>query len=97
MLVAGNEKCILPNENMLVELPEISMTKIDGLTFEEIHKLYRVAARVVAMYGDAYLPVFSRLHTEVEKINTLENIKSVALEMAFGKNSRKSRDIPPGK
>lgn len=58
------------------------MSKIEGLTVNEIQAAYKIAAKIVAMYGDAYLPVFKRLHSEIEKINQAKSIKSIALEIA---------------
>jgi hypothetical protein len=59
------------------------MTKrIDGITKEQLMKCYHLAASIVSLYGDAYLPIFKRLHDEVEKIKCNENIKTLALTVA---------------
>lgn len=47
---------------------------------EDIQRAYKIAAKVVAMYGDIYLPIFMRLHNELKKIEEREKIKLLALE-----------------
>lgn len=55
---------------------------IDRITKDQLMNYYHLAARIVSLYGDAYLPVFKRLHDEVEKIKCDENIKTLALTVA---------------
>lgn len=53
-----------------------------NLTPEQIRKVYKIAAEVVRLYGDTYLPVFERIHEEVEKINQKQSMKTLALSVA---------------
>jgi len=62
----------------------LMIKKIDGITVEELHRSYRNAAMIVSRYGDAYLPIFKRLHSEVEKLKAQDEIKSLALSVASG-------------
>jgi len=54
----------------------------DELTLEQIEKAYKIAARIVAMYGDDYLPVFERMHREVKEYEQKAEMKSLALTEA---------------
>ena len=49
-----------------------------NLTDEEIYNAYTIAAKVVSTYGDEYLPIFSRLHLEIEKIEQKRKLKVLA-------------------
>ncbi len=61
------------------------MTKlIESITIDKLHGANLIAARIVAKYGDAYLPVFNRLHKEVQKQKESEEIKNIALTVASG-------------
>jgi hypothetical protein len=55
-----------------------------GITKQQLLEAYRIAAQVVALYGDAYLPAFERLHKEMEKCNQSDEIKTIALNIASG-------------
>jgi hypothetical protein len=57
-------------------------TCIEGITEKQLLEAYRIAAEIVSRYGDAYLPVFERLHMEVQKLNATSDLKSIALIMA---------------
>ncbi len=50
-----------------------------GLTLEELERCYIIAARIVADYGDAYLPVFERMKYELEKAKKTEGLKALAI------------------
>lgn len=58
----------------------------EELTPEKIKKAYFIAAEVVKRYGDAYLPVFKRMHEEVQKINEMVDLKTLALSVASANN-----------
>ena len=55
---------------------------IERVTIEELEHAYKIAANVVAIYGDAYLPAFKRLHNELEKLNEETQVKKIALQVA---------------
>jgi hypothetical protein len=50
-----------------------------GLTLEELEECYIIAARVVADYGDVYLPVFERMKNELEKARKAEGLRALAI------------------
>lgn len=59
------------------------MTKfIEGITVEQLYEVYHIAASVVTKYGDVYIPIFKRLHKEVQKIEEETQIKTLALKIA---------------
>lgn len=60
---------------------------VEGITVEELQASYRSAAKIVARYGDAYLPVFKRLHEEVQKLERASEIKTIALSVASAINN----------
>lgn len=53
------------------------------ITKKDIEEDYKIAAEIVALYGDGYLPVFERVHREMEKIIEADGIKSLALKIAY--------------
>ena len=59
---------------------------MEGIIIQQLHDAYLSAARIVSKYGDAYLPVFNRLHQEVQKQKESEEIKAIALAVASGIN-----------
>jgi hypothetical protein len=52
------------------------------VTTEELQRAVKIAARIVAMYGDPYLPIFNRLHDELMKRKESSDAKAVALNLA---------------
>lgn len=59
---------------------------IDGISKEQLINCYRLAARIVSLYGDAYMPVFQRLHVEAEKTKRNADLKSLAMLIATCNN-----------
>lgn len=55
----------------------------------ELEHALKIAARVVVLYGDAYLPVFNRMHREVENRKAAKEKENLAHQLA-----RKYADIP---
>jgi hypothetical protein len=53
--------------------------KKNSLTLEELERCYIIAARVVAEFGDTYLPLFERMHREVEMAKKASELKRLAL------------------
>jgi hypothetical protein len=53
-----------------VELPRIfnrrSTEATAPVTDERLHDAYRTMAQIVSLHGEAYLPIFARLHEEFE-------------------------------
>ena len=60
---------LLPDRGSLVEAfssePEIDLREID-VTLELLEECYIFMAHIVKSYGEHYLPIFERLHTEIE-------------------------------
>jgi hypothetical protein len=56
-----------------------------GLTIGQLREAYQIAAELVARFGDAHLPVFKRLHKEIQRAEQIHEIKSVALRLASAK------------
>jgi len=52
-------------------------------TVQEIEHAMKIAAKVVAMYGDAYFPTFDRLFQEFKKAKGQESKRAQALRMAM--------------
>lgn len=52
------------------------------MTSNNLSRCYYIAAKVVAEFGDTYLPVFERLHNEIQKHQEKSDIKSLALRVA---------------
>ncbi|MGH1378972.1 MAG: hypothetical protein ACRBB3_09150 [Alphaproteobacteria bacterium] len=55
-----------------------------GITPIEIRKAYNQIAKIIAIHGEKYLPLFRRLHTEIikhrEKNELLDIAKSISKE-----------------
>jgi hypothetical protein len=52
-------------------------------TLKEIEHAMRIAAKIVTLYGDTYLPTFQRLHSESLKAKEREGNKLIALKLAM--------------
>lgn len=51
-------------------------------TLEELIHYRQIAAKVVALYGDTYLPVFERMHKEVLDRQKNDDLLSIAISIA---------------
>ncbi len=61
-------------------------------SIEELEDALKIAAKVVALYGETYLPIFKRLHDELLKAQEGEKTKRLALEMALGYAGYRAED-----
>ncbi|HAA13071.1 MAG TPA: hypothetical protein DCE41_15815 [Cytophagales bacterium] len=52
------------------------------ITLDRVRNAYKISARVVHLYGDRYLPLFERLHKELEAMEKKEVLKKIALKVA---------------
>lgn len=59
-----------------------AMQKEKTVTDEQVDKAYSIMARIVRDYGDAYLPVFKRLHEEKEARKAQCDLMNIALDVA---------------
>lgn len=62
------------------------------IEFEKLHQAYRIAAKVVTMYGDAYLPVFERMHFELQTYKSKLDKKDLARRIAIEDNGLTAKD-----
>lgn len=58
------------------------MSKERIVTDEELERAYRIIAKIVHDYGDKYLPIFQRIHEEVEARKAKQGLKDIALLVA---------------
>lgn len=52
-------------------------------SLSNLEKCLQIAARVVALYGDVYVPIFERVHDEVLKVRQKGYIKLLAINIAI--------------
>jgi len=57
-------------------------------SIEELEHAKKIAARVVTLYGDTYLPIFQRVLDEINKAKQAETIKQLALKEALSYSER---------
>ncbi len=48
----------------------------------ELEEAYKIAAVIVKRYGEKYLPVFKRMHDEIEQAKADNSFKQIALQVA---------------
>lgn len=65
------------SQGIQVEFKRVSLKPSD-VTDERLLSAYRAIAEIVAIHGEAYLPIFERPHSEVEHLER----KSVLLDLA---------------
>lgn len=53
------------------------------ITVQEIERVLKLAAKVVALYGETYLPTFQRVYRELQQAKEKENNKALALKHAI--------------
>lgn len=52
-------------------------------SYDEIYKRMKIAAKIISIYGDAYLPIFERLQSELGKAEQRKKILDLANEFAI--------------
>ncbi|WP_158085392.1 hypothetical protein [Niastella vici] len=52
-------------------------------TVQEIEHVLKLAAKVVALYGETYLPTFQRVYRELQMAKNNQDQKTLALEIAM--------------
>lgn len=55
---------------------------MSAMNKETIELAYQIAAKIVARFGDTYLPIFERLNCELEIQNQNQHLKTLALKVA---------------
>lgn len=51
-------------------------------SLQQLEHALRIAARVVVFYGETYIPIFNRLHDEVEKLKLNQDKENLAVLLA---------------
>lgn len=54
----------------------------DDITLDLITEAYEVMARIVTQHGDRYLPIFQRLHNEIEEYRSHDSLLKLAKNIA---------------
>jgi hypothetical protein len=55
---------------------------MDGINDDELNRCYRIIACIVRDKGDKYLPIFQRVHDEIESRKANRKLKDIALQAA---------------
>jgi len=59
----------------------------------DLEKAYKLSAKIVELFGDQYLPLFLRLHGEMQKVSSQLDKKNLALEVAKAYNQEMSHTL----
>ena len=54
----------------------------EELTMEELYECYNSLARIVKKYGNEYLPLFERVHNEIERRKKKNRLLDIAMDVA---------------
>ncbi len=65
----------------------IKQLKKEDITLEDIILTYNIIAKIVTIYGDKYLPIFERLHHEIEKRKIKNKMLKLARNITYNKLS----------
>ncbi len=58
------------------------MSKSETCPMEKLEQAYSLMAVVIRDYGVKYLPIFKRLHEEMEAVKARRDLQSIALQIA---------------
>lgn len=61
---------------------ETDMTQSKRLTDENLQAAYKIIAGIVSQHGETYLPIFKRVHEEVELRKKQNDLLSLAITLA---------------
>lgn len=50
---------------------------------DELEHALKIAARVVSLFGECYLPIFNRIYFELNQAKEKQDQKSLALQLAM--------------
>jgi len=64
----------------------IEEQKTGSVSFEDIKESYELMANIVTEQGEEYLPIFSRLHDELESHIAKRNLLSIAFNVSNKKD-----------
>ena len=54
----------------------------EHIPIKELERVIKIAARVVVLHGEVYLPLFNRLHKELVKEKEKQETESLAFKLA---------------
>lgn len=49
---------------------------------DKLEQAYHIAAEIVQKFGDTYLPLFERLHKEMQERQGKQDLKNIAIALA---------------
>jgi len=78
-IIVGMQK--RPANNNILPLIKPNLTNAD-ITIEFLQENYKIIASIIEQYGDIYLPIFIRIHKEVEQRKEYKSFKEIALQVA---------------
>lgn len=52
--------------------------------YDKLNIAYAQSAKLVQLYGETYLPIFKRLHDEIERLKAKRSLQEKALQIAAG-------------
>ncbi|PCJ02015.1 MAG: hypothetical protein COB14_03120 [Alphaproteobacteria bacterium] len=55
--------------------------RLQRVTFVEIRKAYNQIAKIIALHGEQYLPLFERLHTEITEYRERKELLNIATKI----------------
>jgi hypothetical protein len=56
--------------------------KEEDISIEQLMQARKIAAKVVSLYGQKYLPIFTRLNEELKKFDDTKRLIDLALQIA---------------
>ena len=65
------------SKQLVVEFKRVALNPSD-ITDERLLAAYRVMADIVSIHGESYLPIFERLHYEVEQLERRTGLLELA-------------------
>jgi hypothetical protein len=71
-------------------------THAEELSMDELYDCYRTLARIIKKYGKEYLPLFERVHNEIEMRKKENRLLEIALKVA-DENGNSSNELDTSK
>ena len=66
------------------------------ITLDDINDAYEIIARIITVYGTQYLPIFKRLHDEVSKLRSEQELLNTAKKITEKKLCTDNNKPDPG-
>lgn len=67
----------------------IDLKGTDAVSYKDIQESYELMANIVTEHGEEYLPIFARLHDELENHIAKRNLLSTAFKISNETNDHK--------